>query len=614
MRIHRFILIVFLSIVILTVSGSLLCPTVQAAQLKLLISEKPYYTDVPITLQVSAEGFEESPQPTIHVDPPKHGQLEFLGVSPSVSSSIQIINGAMKQWKRILLKYNYRFLADKKGSYTVGPFTVSQGSEKVTTQVITFKVGEIPVGGDQRLQLVIPKGPFVVGQRIPVQLEWWIHTDLVENLVKQEARVPLFQMIETFRFIEEESEETQNAMVIQTPSGLMKFPATAREAIWKGDSYIVLTVARTLIPLKSGEHRIAPSSVILEEGVRWRRSLFGQRTASHVRKLRVQDRQQTLSVQPLPTNGRPPSFAGAIGQGFTLDVAAQRTVLQAGDPIQLTITLRGEDAAIASASLPSLAAGGGLSTRDFRVPEGETAGIVQEGSKRFEVMVRVLHDGVKEIPPLAYSWFNPELGTYQTTHSRPIALSVGSAHVVSASDVIRSNSSEPEPQTAKEQQTGEGMQNRSASATATEEKPPIFTLMGADLAIEQDADILLHGRGAFLDRTLIQVFCYLLGISLIGLAVWRRRFAELDPEIVARRQVLVKQLSKVENAVVVQDIADALRQTAAVASGFPRHEFDALLEVCDNLVFAPGGKHASLDKGLQERAIDLVQRVMEEKA
>lgn len=606
--------VTLLSVLLIGGWGGFSLSPAYAESAKLLVSEGPYYTSVPIELQVSVEGFEESPQPAIEVQPPKRGKLELRGVTPSVSSSIQIINGRMKQWKSVIFKYNYRFQVGETGRYRVGPFKVKQGDKEAITQAVTFKVGSIPVGGKQRVLLILPPGPLVVGQRAPIQLQWWIHEDLVEKLVQQEAQVPLFQMIKTFRFIEEEEQESRNAMVIQTSSGPVKFPASTKEARWKGDSYIVLTVSRTLIPLRAGDHKIAPSSVILEEGVRWRRSIFGSRTATHVRKLRVQDQERVLSVQPLPTQGKPASFAGAIGQGFTLEVAAQRTVLQAGDPVQLTLTLKGDPDAVATASLPPLAAGGGLSTRDFRVPEGETTGLVQEGSKQFDVTVRVLHEGVHEIPPIAYSWFDPEQKSYQTTHSRPIALSVGVAKMVSAADVIRHKSPEQEQQPGSEQSRDDASETASMLPSPSAEKAPTFTLMGADLAIEQDSDRLLNGHGSFLGSLLVQVFCYLLGVSVVVLAYWRRRLAEVDPKIAARQHHLKQQLERVEQAVSVLDIADALRQMASVASGFPRQELDTLLEKCDNLGYAPGGQQAVIDKGLQERAVALARQVMEEKS
>ena len=595
---------VFLIVCWISCLGLLFNRMALAEEAKLLISEGPYYTDVPIDLQVSAEGFEEEPQPTVQVAPPQHGQLDFVGVSPSVSSSIQIINGRMTQWKSVVFKFQYRLLAHQQGNVTVGPFIVRQGDKEAVTQRFTFKIGQIPTSDTQRIQLLLPKTPLMIGQRLPIRLVWWIHPDSVENLVQQEAQVPLFQMIDAFQFVDDTKEETRNAIVIQTPSGPMKFPATTRRENWKGESYLVLTVERLLIPLKAGEYTIPPASMTLEEAVRWQRTLFGQRTATHVRKVRVQDQAQTLTVRPLPTQGRPASFAGAIGRGYSLEVAAQRTVLQAGDPIRLTLTLRGDS--VATASLPRLDVGGGLSDQDFRVPEGENTGIIQEGAKRFEVTVRVLHAGVKEIPPIAYSWFDPELGRYETTHSRPIALSVGASQVVSAGDVVRTQAA-----TQEQQQTEKTAETNSTETQGNlTEKKPTFTLMGADLSIEQDASILLHGRSSFLAGRWVQWLCYLLGVTMIGLAVVWRRKADGDPAIVARQKALKLGLNRIEKAGSVQDIADALRQMAAQVMGFPRQELDALLEACDNLIFAPGGQQGGMDKALQSRAMHLTRRMM----
>ena len=590
-------------------------PCAQAATVTLRVSEGPYYVDVPIQLQVSAEGFEESPQPEIHVVPPAQGQLVLQGVSPSVSSSIQIVNGTMKQWKSVRFNYKYSFLAHQSGHYTVGPFTLRQGNTVLSTQSVPFKVGAVPTGGKQRVRLLLPEGPFVIGQRIPVALEWWIHTDLVDKLVQQEARVPLFERVDAFRFLDEEETETQNTMAIHTPSGLMRFPATTKRATWEGEPYVVLTVSRTAVPLHSGTHRIQPASIILEEGVRWRRSLFGQTTATHVRKLRVQDREHTVLVKPLPLQGRPASFAGAIGQGFTLEVTAQRTVLQAGDPVRLTVTLRGDSDALATASLPSLMGEGGLSKQHFRVPEGETAGLIQEGSKQFEVTVRVLHEGVQEIPPIPYSWFDPQQARYQTTYSRPIALSVRAAHRVSAADVVRHHAAEPVVPPGQEAveavEAVEAEPSASRAPVAVAEARSTFTLVGADLAIERNPDSLLRGHRTLLEGWMVQIFCYLLGVSAIGVAVWKRRMIGEDPAVVARQKRLRGYMAQVEGAVSVQEVADTLRQMAALVTEVPRQELNALLERCDNVLFAPGGRQARVEEGVREQAIRLAHQIVE---
>ena len=85
--------------------------------------------------------------------------------------------------------------------------------------------------------------------------------------------------------------------------------------------------------------------------------------------------------------------------------------------------------------MPSLNAEGLLPPAHFRVPAGDPTGEIERDAKRFTAVVRVLDERVEEIPGLAYSWFDPKTQTYETTRSRPIALSVRSAQVVGAGDV-----------------------------------------------------------------------------------------------------------------------------------------------------------------------------------
>ena len=152
-------------------------------------------------------------------------------------------------------------------------------------------------------------------------------------------------------------------------------------------------------------------------------------------------------VKPFPLEGRPGSFAGAVGEGFSIEVAADRTVVRVGDPIGLTIALRGKGN-LDNASLPPLSAEGGLNPDRFRLPEGDTPGKMADGVKQFQISVRVTDESVIEIPKLAYSWFDPETETYRTAHSKPIALRVMPAQVVSASDVVSATppSASPAPQ------------------------------------------------------------------------------------------------------------------------------------------------------------------------
>ena len=108
------------------------------------------------------------------------------------------------------------------------------------------------------------------------------------------------------------------------------------------------------------------------------------------------------------------------------------------------MTLRGSGN-LENASLPPLSADGGLDPRQFRLPAGEVAGTLDNDGKKFSVTVRVEDEAVSEIPAIAYSWFDPTEEAYRTTRSKPIALRVMPARIVSATDVVTAAKKTPDP-------------------------------------------------------------------------------------------------------------------------------------------------------------------------
>ncbi len=549
------------------------------------------------------DGFAEDPQPTITVTPPPGTQLTLAGVSPNISSSVQIINGRMSQTKSVRFIFHYRLVTAKPGKYTLGPFRVSQDSLEVETRPASITTRDIPAGGAQRIQMKLPDGPYFVGQRVPIAIEWWVEDELFDRLLEQRAQVPLFEMKESFRFEELlTAEESKNALLISGSSGDLKLPAQVRRESSKGVAYLVVATNRIMIPLKAGKHVIEPASIVVEEGVRWRRDLFGGRRASKTRKLRAVDRSATMEVMQLPKEGQPASFAGAVGSGFTLQVTADRSVVQVGDPIGLTLTLRSESEA-PTAALPQLAESG-LSAPLFRVPEGETAGFYEDGAKRFEVSIRVLDARVNEIPPIAYSWFDATSATYRTTHSQPIALSVREAQLVSASDVVRTV--DPEAETDSDDGQRQPKPERLQSSNANAERPR-FTLTGADLAIEIQPKQLLSGGTPLLATVPMQTILYAAGLMMIIWSWLARRRASVDPAVVKRRNDLKACFAEVEKASSVGTVADALRRMAATATTVPRQELDTLLAECDAQIFGPDGGDSALKPELKAQAAELAR-------
>ena len=575
-----------------------------AQQAEVRASGSPHYVGVPIDIEVTVAGFERAPEPTIDVAPPAGTVLELVSVNPKISSSIQIVNGRVTRSERVHITYRYRLLTERAGDVEVGPFHITQGSREARARAVRFKVEDVPTTAEQRFRLLLPDGPLWVGQRVPVTLEWWLTEAFADRLAGRRARVPLFDHVDRFTFEDADMPDAKQRMTVDTATGTLELPARVRRAEWKGKPYLVVTAERTMIALKAGAVTIAAASIVTEEALRWSTDFFGQRVPAGLRRLRVVDEERTLSFKSPPAAGRPPSFAGAVGKGFALAVSADRSVVKAGDPIRLNIDVHG-DAALETVSLPDLALSG-LDARDFKIPHGTIAGSVADGAKRFDVVVRVNNDQIREIPPLAFSWFDPDRGEYATTHSRPIAVSVSAATVVSAADVVTTATAQGEDAQAQVDESPAPASARPAGVR------PAFTLSGAELSIETRATALLQRPAPWYARPAALGVMYLGGFGAVGLALAARRRTALAPEIRARRQTLEAERRTVARAPGVGDLARALRRMAAASAPLPRDEYEALLVECDNLAYAPSaGDDAPVDARLRARALAVADAILE---
>lgn len=574
-----------------------------AQQMKVQVPRGPHYLGDAIDLRVTAEGFEEDPPPQIEVTPPRAGSLRLIGVSPNVSTSV-VFDGVNTVTRRsVTFAYTYQFRATEEGAYQVGPFRITQGGVERTAPAVRLNVKQAPKSDRLGVSLTLPKAPIYVGERVPIRLSFRLENELQKNLQSYTLEVPFFDTSKHFRFIDEPDAEGETDVVVQTSEETLRFKGhLSRRA-----GFLVVTVERTLMALAEGAFGIEPSTLFVEEGVRWRRDFFGGRRATHVRRLQGSDGPQTLTVKGLPLAGRPPGFAGAVGAGYDLEVAADRTVVQVGEPITLTLSLRGAGN-LESASLPRLDAEGMLTPRSFRVPDGDLTGTLDGATKRFTAVVRVLDDSVTEIPALAYAWFDPKTETYQSTQSRPIALAVRSAEVIGAADVV---SDEPAPARA------EALPPDASPGGAPRARS--FALTGADLAIVREPALLLASGSGLWDNVWMPVGLYSVSILAVGLALVDRRRRNVDPALLRRRALASVEMQRVRDAAslpsarAASELARALRRLLAECPDARSAELDAFLGECDARSYAPEGMRddSALDEAFHARAARLARQLVE---
>ncbi len=140
-----------------------------------------------------------------------------------------------------------------------------------------------------------------------------------------------------------------------------------------------------------------------------------------------------ILVKPVPSEGRPGDYRGAVGQ-FSIVTEASPTSVKVGDPITLHIGIEGAgplDVVLA----PPIESQQNL-VRDFKVPDEPLAGFVDRSRKVFSTSLRPLRSDVTEIPGIRFSYFDPDKETFITVTSDPIAIQVDQADMLTLDSIV----------------------------------------------------------------------------------------------------------------------------------------------------------------------------------
>lgn len=134
----------------------------------------------------------------------------------------------------------------------------------------------------------------------------------------------------------------------------------------------------------------------------------------------------TLEILPLPAEGRPEKFSGAVGQ-FHLKLEADKTTVAQHTPVTFTATLEGTGnfQAVDNIRIPL--------PPDFEVYESKTGardsapiGMRRElhSQKTFNVVALPRKAGKFTVDSLSWTYFDPESGTYKKLSTNPIEITV----------------------------------------------------------------------------------------------------------------------------------------------------------------------------------------------
>ena len=137
----------------------------------------------------------------------------------------------------------------------------------------------------------------------------------------------------------------------------------------------------------------------------------------------VKSKQLSIEILPLPTEGKPSNFSGAVGK-YDINVSADKSEVEANNPVTLTVAISGEGN-IKSIPEPKLPAVAGTRKYDtISSVNVSKSNYKVSGSKTFKTVIVPLNAGYITIPGIEFLYFNPAGKKYETIKSDPLKIKV----------------------------------------------------------------------------------------------------------------------------------------------------------------------------------------------
>ena len=312
-----------------------------------------------------------------------------------------------------------------KGRFTIGPSAVEYKGKAYSSSPVTVEVvGAASSSGSQAPDL---------GKLVFVELR----TDKNEAYIYE-------QVVLSFRFYFQKGLPVADIDYVapSTKNFMEEKLGDQRqyEEIRDGIAYNVLELRTALFPMVSGDLVVSPAklkcNLIMQQRREQRDSPFDsifsdaffddffgrgqkrypvERTTGSI----------TVKVKPLPEQGKPKEFNGAVG-AYNMDVSIKTRHVKTGDPITLSMSVYGEGN-IQTINEPLLVLN---NAKDFKLYPAESNTQITNreelirGRKVFIKVIEPQKTDLKSIPAVVFSFFDPHAGQYRMITKEPIPIIV----------------------------------------------------------------------------------------------------------------------------------------------------------------------------------------------
>ncbi len=317
----------------------------------------------------------------------------------------------------------YSVVPQRAGEFVIPAQQVAVDGKNYTTQAVTLRVGgtassggggggagggAADANGSGQLyyaEFVLPRDTAYIGEALPVEVRLYV-----------DARVRAQ--------LEELPEITAEGCTVQKVT-----KPTQSQVTRNGRDYVMVTYKTAITPATAGKVTLGPVTVQAEAQLpqsRPRRRAGGPfddpmfqnpffddafRMMSPPQQVTIRGEPVELKVKPLPAQGQPASFGGAVGE-FSLTTSANPAMVEAGDPVTITakITGRGDFDRVLAPRIKN-PDGWKAYPPSAKFDADDDVGI--SGTKIFQLAV-IPQQNKTETPALEWSYFDPIKEAYVT--------------------------------------------------------------------------------------------------------------------------------------------------------------------------------------------------------
>ena len=337
-------------------------------------------------------------------------QIQYSGQSQQIS----IINGQ----RTVSLLLTYAVAAAQPGDYTIPAFNVPVGGAMLPSQPLALKVhpaaAKLPDTETYRqltfVKMRTSKTNVFLGEPFSLEVKLYLTRG-------GEIQLPSLR-VDGFTFAPFQSQQGQE------PVGSTQY------------AFILFRTVATAV--KVGRLPLGPAQCSFNLHIRTGGNEFFDpfNRGVRVQPVTILSDPLDIDVQPLPVEGRPADFKGAIGN-FQMTATAAPLDVAVGDPITVRVQVSGRGG-FDSVPMPSLDQWRDFKTYPPTVKTEVPDPLNMAGVKTFEQVVQPQTADLKELPGFTFSYFDPEARSYRTHRHPATPLKVRAAAVAQAPTVVMS--------------------------------------------------------------------------------------------------------------------------------------------------------------------------------